>query len=197
MDRRTIKANAKEALGHKIFGENWMMALLACVVFGALIAAANVLPGAGPIILFGPLTYGMNYLFLKISRTKQPADLSDLFKGFTDDFGGTLLIGLMATIFSFLWGLLLVIPGIVKSFAYSMAYYIKADHPEYGWRECLDQSQAMMRGHKWKLFMLQLSFLGWLIVGALCFGIGTLWVSPYMETAKAEFYESIKSYVMD
>ena len=192
-----IKAKAREDLNFKIFGENWMMALLAYVVFGALIAAANVLPGAGPIILLGPLTYGMNYLFLKVARTKQTADLGDLFKGFTDDFGGTLLIGLMSSIFTFLWMLLLIVPGIVKSYAYSMAYYIKADHPEYDWKACLDQSQAMMKGHKWEFFVLQLSFLGWIIVGSLCLGIGMLWVSPYMETAKAEFYESIKSYVMD
>ena len=72
-----------------------------------------------------------------------------------------------------------------------MAYYIKADHPDYDWRACIKGSMELMRGHKWKLFILDLSFLGWYIVGSLCFGVGTLWVIPYHMEARAVFYDQI------
>ena len=134
---------------------------------------------------------------MKQARDHQPMDLGDMFKGFSSDFGQNLLIGLMTAIFTALWSLLLIVPGIVKAYSYSMVYYIKADHPEYDWRQCIAESQAMMNGHKMDLFILDLSFIGWMIVGSLCLGVGTLWVSAYMEAARAHFYESIQSYVID
>ncbi len=73
-----------------------------------------------------------------------------------------------------------------------MSFYIKADHPEYDWRQCINESKAMMYGHKWELFVLDLSFIGWMIVGALCLGIGTLWATAYQSAARAQFYESLK-----
>ena len=198
MRRSEIKARARAQLGEKLFGNNWLMALLACLIFTVLTGAAgSIIPGLGAIILIGPLQYGLSYLFLKQARDGQEMQLGDIFKGFTDDFGQTILIGLMTIVFSTLWGLLLIVPGIIKALGYSMATYVKADHPEYNWRQCMDESQAMMRGRKGDLFMLYVSFIGWFIVGALCAGIGTLWVAPYLEATKAQFYESINSYVID
>ena len=74
-----------------------------------------------------------------------------------------------------------------------MVYYVKADHPEYGWRECLDESQRLMTGHKWEKFVLDLSFIGWGIVGSLCLGVGTLWVMTYMAATEAQYYEYLTS----
>ena len=107
-------------------------------------------------------------------------------------FGGTLLLGLLSSLFTFLWGLLLVIPGVVKSYAYSQAVYVKVDHPDYDWRRCLDESIQMMKGHKMDLFVLDLSFIGWYIVGALCLGLGTLWVAPYHAATRTQFYEDLR-----
>ena len=192
MSRAEIKERSKQQLGRKIFGNAWLLALVACLVFSAVEAVGStVVPGIGAIILTGPMTYGLCYLFLKQGREGGEPNIGDLFSGFTSDFGQTLLIGLLTSIFTFLWGLLFIIPGIVKSYAYSMAYYVKADHPNYGWRECMDASIEMMRGHKWELFVLDLSFIGWYIVGALCLGVGTLWVVPYHMQARAVFYDSI------
>ena len=131
--------------------------------------------------------------FLAQAREGRGIDLNDLFRGFRDDFGGTLLISLLSGLFIFLWSLLLFIPGIVKAYAYSMVYYVKADHPEYGWRECLDESQRLMTGHKWEKFVLDLSFIGWGIVGSLCLGVGTLWVMTYMAATEAQYYEYLTS----
>ena len=198
MTRKELKARARDQLGNKIFGNAWLMAMLACLIFTALTGAAgSIIPGIGAVIVVGPMTYGLNKMFLKQARDGQPMDLGEIFNGFTEDFGGTLLIGLMTLIFTALWTLLLIVPGIIKGLSYSMATYIKADYPEYDWKQCMDQSQAMMKGHKGELFMLYLSFIGWFIVGALCLGVGTLWVVPYLQASEAQFYEGIKSYVMN
>lgn len=198
MTRQEIKAKAREQLGNGIFTNTWLFAVLACFVFSAICGAAgSIIPGLGAVIVTGPLSFGMSYLFLKQARDRQPMELGDLFKGFTVDFGQNLLIGLMTTIFTALWTLLLVVPGFVKAYSYSMAYFIKADHPDYDWRQCINESKAMMNGRKMDLFLLDLSFIGWMIVGSLCLGVGTLWVTAYMNAAHARFYEGIQSYVID
>ena len=172
MDRAELKARARAQLGGGIFQNLWMMGLAVCLLIGLLeSAAAGIIPGIGALLVVGPLEYGMAYIFLKQARDHQPVQLGDMFRGFQDDFGGTFLIGLMTSLFTFLWSLLFVIPGIVKAYAYSMAYYIKLDHPDYGWNACITASRQMMDGHKWEKFVLDLSFLGWIIVGSLCLGI--------------------------
>lgn len=100
---------------------------------------------------------------------------------------------LLAAIFTVLWTLLLVIPGIVKSFSYAMTKYILEENPELSANEAIDHSRAMMRGHKFDLFWLYLSFIGWGILCIFTAGIGLLWLVPYMETAEAAFYEEVKA----
>lgn len=190
LTRQQIKANAKAQLGGSIFSQNWLMGLLVMLVYGVIYGALSY-TAIGAIIVYGPLTYGFSVVFLSLARGADKVEFSDLFSGFNDDFGGTFLIGLMTSIFTFLWSLLFVIPGIVKSYAYSMAFYIKKDNPQWGWKECIDESCRMMEGHKLDLFILDLSFIGWYIVGSLCI-VGALWVYPYHMAAKANFYESIK-----
>lgn len=163
---------------------------------GHLLGGGGLLPGVGTLILTGPMTYGVAYVFLKQSRDGQPMNVADVFRGFPEDFGGTLLLGLLSSLFTFLWGLLLVVPGIVKAYSYSQAFFVKVDHPEYDWRACMDESIRMMDGHKMDLFVLDLSFLGWYIVGALCIGVGTLWVYPYHMAARTKFYEELTRYQM-
>ena len=194
MDRAELKARARAQLGGGIFQNAWMTALAACLLIGLISAAAgSILPGIGMLLVIGPLEYGQAYLFLKQARDGQKMQLGDMFRGFQDDFGGTFLIGLMMGIFTFLWSLLLFIPGVVKYYSYSMAYYVKLDHPEYGWKACIDESRRMMNGHKFEKFVLDLSFIGWSIVGSLCLGIGTLWVTPYMAATEAHFYEYVRT----
>ena len=93
-------------------------------------------------------------------------------------------LNILIAIFTFLWSLLFIIPGIVKAYSYAMTPYIVHDNPEMPVRECIRQSQRMMKGYKMKLFLLDLSFIGWILLGIFSFGIGLLWVLPYMETAR-------------
>ncbi len=195
MTRVELKSRAKAQLGGGIFKDNWLFAVIVVLIEGVLTTAINGIPGAGSVaalIIGGPITYGVAKLFLKQARDGEKMDIASLFDGFKDDFGGTLLLGFLQTLFILLWSLLLIIPGIVKAYSYSMAFMLKADHPDYDWRTCLDESKKMMNGHKMELFILDLSFIGWLIVGALCFGFGTLWVVAYMQAAHTQFYENLR-----
>ena len=186
MPRASIKANAKENLRG-----NWGTAILVLLLNWMLLSAATGVMVIGKLIIMGTLETGVALIYLKLSY-REPAEIGDLLQPF-QNFVNTFFAGFLSTIFTFLWSLLFVIPGIVKAYAYSMVYYVKADHPEYGWRECLDESQRLMTGHKWEKFVLDLSFIGWGIVGSLCLGVGTLWVMTYMAATEAQYYEYLTS----
>ena len=187
-----LRQRARKTLGGNIFDQKWLMALAVSFVLSAILGTASTITsGIGSIILTGPIMFGLYKSFLIATRTKEDINFNNAFDGFKN-FGQTFLLGLMQSIFVMLWSLLFIIPGIVKTYAYSMAYYIMADHPEYTWKQCLDESQKMTKGYKWQLFCLDFSFIGWIIVGALCLGIGTLWVTPYQYAARTEFYHALK-----
>jgi hypothetical protein len=93
---------------------------------------------------------------------------------------------------TFLWFLLLIIPGIVKTYAYSQVPYILADNPNIGYRRAVELSKQMTAGHKFNMFVLDLSFLGWYLLGLLALGVGTLFVMPYDNATKAELYLELR-----
>ena len=99
----------------------------------------------------------------------------------------------LMAIFIFLWSLLLIIPGIVKCFSYSMTPFILEENPDLSANEAIDRSRAIMKGHKFDLFWLLLSFIGWAILCMFTLGIGWLWLAPYMQTSVAAFYEDVKA----
>ena len=191
VSRPELRARAREKLGGNIFASNWLMALVAGLIVSLIMSAVSF-TGIGELILIGPLSFGLALIFLSLARGKESVDFGDLFNGFTDGgFVRLLLLGLLQNIFIFLWSLLFIIPGIVKTYSYSMSYYLAIDHPDWDWKQCIDESRRIMDGNKWKLFVLDLSFIGWYIVGMLACGIGVLWVYPYNEAARAEFYQEL------
>lgn len=84
----------------------------------------------------------------------------------------------MQYIFVFLWSLLFIIPGIIAGYRYRFALYNLCENPEMGVMEALNMSKAQTRGHKWELFVLDLSFLGWIILCGLTLGILSIWIMP-------------------
>ena len=138
-----MKAMAKAQLGNQIFGNTWLIAVVVVVIQTAISYLVNAVPGIGQIaslLLAGPVSFGVAAMFLKQTRTGEKMDIGDIFNGFRDDFSNTFLIGLMTFVFTFLWSLLFVIPGIVKSYSYSMAMYVKVDHPDYDWKQCIESA---------------------------------------------------------
>lgn len=192
MSNRDLKRRAREQLGSSLFSNAWMTALLVCVLVTVITgAAAGVAAGIGGLLVLGALSYGCDLLFLKQARDDEPMEIAMLFDGFRSRFGELFALGFLSSLFIALWSMLFVIPGIVKAYSWALIYYIKADHPENNWRQCMDESAAMMKGHKAELFLLDLSFFGWYLLGGLCFGIGTLWVVPYHSAARAQYYEAL------
>lgn len=143
-------------------------------------------------ILF-PLTLGVANAFRKLLVERDDNLVINAFHtGFKPYFHK--VWGMLAMyILVFLWTLLLIIPGIIKKYSYSMTPYILHEYPELGASEAIHRSRMMMRGHKFDLFWLQLSFIGWFFLCLLTAGIGFLWLVPYYQTAKAAFYEEVKS----
>lgn len=193
ISRAAIKANAKAQLGNNLFGNTWLMALVVGLVYSVIIGAAGM-TYAGIIILVGPMGIGLASVFLSLARGDGEVRLERMFTdGFSQQFGRNLLLGLLRGLFTALWSMLFVVPGIVKHYAYSMSFYIAADHPEYTWNQCMDASKRMTAGHKGELFVLDLSFIGWFFVGALCLGVGSLWVTPYYNASWANYYDALRT----
>ena len=196
MDRAELKRLAREQLGGKIFGNVWLYAVVVMLVYAVLLGIGNWntwLGAAVSLLILGPVACSIAKMFLKQSEDHQAMQLKDLAFGFQEDFSGNFLLNLMETIFIALWCLLLVVPGIIKAISWSMAYYIKVEHPDYGWKQCMDASAALTNGHKGEIFVLELSFIGWYIVGALCLGVGDLWVRAYNEATRAQCYKWLKT----
>lgn len=142
---------------------------------------------------------GISWTYLDILRgTKtQIEPFKDAFRGFSKLFiGGVILLAILIAIFTSLWALLLVIPGIIKSYSYSQSYFIYYDVvTETGEKpkvlDTITASRKLMNGYKGKLFWLDLSFIGWHLLALLTAGIGYLWLNPYITATKAAFYEQL------
>lgn len=141
-------------------------------------------------ILLIPLHYGYAILFLDLLRGTR-LDFGRLFDGYRD-FGRVLGTGLIQSIYTLLWMLLFIIPGIIKSYSYAMTPFILKDYPELQYDSAINKSMEMMSGYKMKLFLLDLSFIGWGILCIFTLGIGYLFLGPYMQASRAAFYQNLK-----
>lgn len=177
--------DARQSLSGK-----WGLAIVTFLVYMIVAMISGFIP-LGSIILGGPLAVGMAIFALHIVRGQEAAT-GDIFKGF-DNFGTALITMLLMVVFLILWFLLLIIPGIIKAYSYSMTFYILADNPSMRPSEAIDESIRMMDGYKLKLFTLQLRFMLLAILCIFTFGIGFLWLWPYAAVTMAKFYEDLKA----
>ena len=160
------------------------------VVIVVLVAVAVGI--AMRVFIFNPLEAGCQNFLLRNATGE--SDLGDLAQGFTPDYWRNVKTLFLRDLFRFLWGLLLIVPGIIKSYSYRMAPYILADNPELSGTEVLTLSRQMMDGHKWKTFVLDLSFIGWNLLSALTLGmLGIFYVNPYRFCTNAELYRELKN----
>ncbi len=186
--------------GRQALSGRWTTAVLGTIILSVLMAApilvfklvfnADTLEKVSDLYTFivsGPLTLGYITFILSIFRRKSTTPI-EIFYGF-ERFGKALGLMVVMNIFILLWTLLFIIPGIVASFRYAMAFYILADHPEMGILEIINESKRIMYGNKMKLFCLQLSFLGWALLTVFTVGIGYFWLMPYVTATTTGFYE--------
>jgi len=188
MTRAELKSAAKE----QIKGNIGKLLLVMIIIF-AIGLVCGFIPFVGSIVAFivtPALSLGVYKMYLKLSK-KEEISIPDMFSGFNQT-GRALWLNILIAVFTWLWSLLFVIPGIVKSFAYSMSYLILADNPDLTAREALRKSKEMMNGHKWDLFVLYLSFFWWYLLVGITFGIAGIYVGPYVNATVVNFYNSIK-----
>ena len=145
------------------------------------------------IFVVAPLTVGFANAFLRLLVQGDNAVPENMYKIATKNYWHKVWGVFLMRLFIALWMLLLIIPGIVKIFSYAMTPYILEENPELSANEAIDRSRAMMKGHKFDLFWLYLSFLGWIILCFFTLGIGLLWLAPYMQASHAAFYEDVKA----
>lgn len=213
MTCKELRAESRAKLGGKIFGNPWLKAVLFVFIVGIISGSgssvtykvkdanefalwmipAALLALAVGIVISGILSGCSAGYFLKLSRTGD-VKLTDSIDSIKGHIGDYIVLDLLMSLKLLLWALIPV-AGVfivcVKGFSYSMAVFIKQDHPEYTASQCIAESCKMMDGYKWKLFCLGLSFIGWAFVGILCLGIGTFWVTAHINTANVVFYDKI------
>ena len=183
-------------MARKSLKDKWGLAIGTFVVYmliiGAIQTTTEFFPLVGLLLLAisGPMALGIAIFSINISRN-QDARLEQIFQGF-NNFNTSLGAYLLMLLFTLLWTLLLIIPGIIAVLSYSMTFYILADDNSIGAMEAINKSKKMMNGYKWKYFCLGLRFIGWSLLCILTLGIGFLWLLPYMQVSMVKFYDDIK-----
>ena len=168
----------------------WPCVLTALLVPLFVSVTGAVSAGICVILFAGPMTAGLNWMFIQVFQGRGAGlTVGEPFtKGF-ENFGRNLGGYWWMRLFTFLWCLLFFIPGIIKSYSYAMTMYILADCPNVRATDALKLSMRIMNGHKWELFVFELSFIGWGILNLFTFGLlAVFYVNPYMYTSLAGFY---------
>jgi uncharacterized membrane protein len=170
----------------------WNLAVGGFFIFLLITCVVNSFRGVGPVIsliIAGPLALGLATFALSLSRKKE-AKIAQIFEGF-NRFLTSLSAYLLTLLFTILWTLLLIVPGIIAAISYSQTFYILADDGSIRARDAIKKSKKMMYGYKWKYVCLGFRFIGWFLLSILTLGIGFLWLFPYMQVSMAKFYDDI------
>ena len=141
-----------------------------------------------------PFAFSLVLLFIGFVRGEDKLSVGGLFKAFkSPHYFNSIGVYFLMGLFTALWTMLFIIPGIVKSLSYALAPYILADNPELSANEAIDESIAMMDGHKMDLFLMQLGYAALAMLSLLALGIPLLWLDPYYKVVYAKFYEEVKN----
>ncbi len=196
MNRTELKTFAKAQIKGKI-GIIFVISLIIAVVSGLATVVLSLIPVVGTIasaiIVTPAFALSIYRVYLNVLAGNKP-EVGDGFSGF-DDFWSAFKVNFLVGFFTFLWSLLFFIPGIVKSISYSMSMYVLAENKGMPALECIRRSKEMTKGYKMDLFVLGLSFIGWILLGYITLGIAYIWIIPYMSTTYAAAYCTLKSNV--
>lgn len=181
-----------------VLSGKWGMAVVATLVYGVISGVLSFIPFVNwiaTLLVSLPLAYGFTIMLLNVVRGSD-VQLDTMGEGFKD-YGRILGTMLLSSVYQFLWALLLIVPGIIKGYSYALTPYLLKDHPELKFNAAIEESMRLMSGNKMRLFLLDLSFIGWFLLGIITFGIAFLWVTPYWNTARAAFYEDLMKALRD
>lgn len=200
MDRVELKNWSKE----KIKGHIWELLIpivVASVLTSLTIGGSTTIDENGAISVNTGVSLGLFFYFVQVGLAAfmvkfvngQKGEFKDLFY-YAKDYVRIFVTGLLKTIFIVLWSLLLIVPGIIKAFAYALVELLLADekYNNLGYTAVLKKSEEMMKGHKMDLFVFELSYIGWHILAVFTLGLLEIWITPYYTTAKYKFLDNIK-----
>ena len=211
LNRPAIKAEAKSFIGQNA---RWWKMTLATIALYLLNGGISIYVNIVTVInrddpsttvgysssiitlLLIPFTIAASGYYLNHIRGFNP-EWKSLYKEGIDNYGSYLITGVLVNVFTFLWSLLFVVPGIIKSLAYSQAKSVIHDNPRLKGKEAIEISKRMTNGFKGDLFSMYLSFIGWYILVGLTGGILSIYVTPYVETTAAMYYENLKRYSIE
>ena len=197
------RAELKEWAKKKIKGK--VLPLFAVILVANIIANISIPTGKTVIngmevqstfslaIFLGFISVGLASYMIKFINDKD-YQFNDIF-AYAKDFVRIFVVNLLKTIFIALWTLLFIIPGIICAFSYTLVDMILADerYNDLGFKEILDLSKAMMKGHKMDAFVLALSFIGWHLLAPFTLFLLEIWIIPYQQTALTKFLYDIKT----
>lgn len=211
LNRPAIKAEAKSFIGQNA---RWWKMTLATILLYLLDGGISIYVNIATVInhddpsptvgysssvitlLLIPFTIAASGYYLNHIRGFNP-EWKSLYKEGIDNYGSYLVTGVLVNVFTVLWSLLFVVPGIIKALAYSQAKYVIHDNPRLKGKEAIEISKRMTNGFKGDLFSMYLSFIGWYILVGLTGGILSIYVTPYVETTAAMYYENLKRYSIE
>ena len=179
MNRKECKQLAKQILKGK-----WVIAFAAVLIYSAVSAAVGTITlGIGILLLSASLMIALYNVFIG-GYKENKYEISDMVKGATDNISTKIVLSILKTIFLALWSLLFFIPGIIKTYSYALAELIARKEPEIDANDCITKSRELMDGHKMELFIFDLSFIGWYLLGIITFGIAFIWIVPFHQQAR-------------
>lgn len=179
-----LNSMADNTAGMMAIGIFLMVFIMMFVVLMAVVILLDV-------FIFNPLEVGCKKYYLR--NLNEPAQVGNIGYAFDNNYKNITKTMFFRDLFTVLWTLLFIIPGIVKSYEYQMIPYLLADNPQMTKEQAFEESKRMIQGQKWKAFVLDLSFIGWNILSALTLGIlGIFYVQPYMDATHAALYEALR-----
>ena len=181
-----IRSQLKSAAKSQIKG-NIGILFISTLLAGIIICVASVVSW----LILPAFVISFVMIYLRMAAGIKPK-VGDIFEGFSI-MGKALWLYIITGFFIYLWTLLLIVPGIVKSYAYRMAPYILAENPNMTAREALRESIRITQGHKGELFVLDLSFILWVMLGSITLGIAYIYVIPYIQATQANAYLALKA----
>ncbi len=196
--RSALKNAAKDKLNGN-FGKLLLPIIIVAVIMAVVGGISSIFPEESMLgavvalvleVLVMPLSMGVVFYYLNFVRGNE-VKVEDLFRYYSKIwpiFVLTFLIGL----FTGLWTLLFIIPGIIAALSYSMSSYIFVDNPDMNATDIISESKRLMTGYKWDYFVFSLSFIGWGLLVGVTFGIAIIYVGPYMSVAQVMYYEELK-----
>lgn len=187
MDRAMMKSMAKEQIRGNIGVLFAITLLMALIMLG--VTCIPLVGYVASLLLGSAFSLAIYRIYLELADGLRPrvGDMFSQVQNFWPAFKVNFLVGL----FTYLWSLLFLIPGIIKACSYSQAMYILAENPEMGALDAINQSKEMMEGHKMEYFLLELSFVGWFLLGPFTLGLLYIWLIPYMQATFTNFYKSL------